>query len=259
MFDLSGKSAIVTGGNGGIGLAIASALCSAGCSVSIWGRNGEKTRHALEQLRERGAQGAQAEICDVTEPAAVAAAFASTLEAFGGRVDGCFVNAGIGGGSRVPFVERSYADWRESFAVNLDGAYHVLKVAADHMVDRARAGQPGGRLVATSSVASLFGTARNEGYGASKSALNGLVRALAVELARYRVTANAILPGYVRSDMTGELMGNERFLQAVEGRIPMRRFGDPAEFGGVAVYLMSDASTYHTGDCLVVDGGYSAC
>jgi len=126
------------------------------------------------------------------------------------------------------------------------------------MLDRAQRGDAYGWLVATSSTASIFGTARNEHYAATKAAINALVRALAVELARYGVTANAILPGWIRTEMTAGIMANEKFLSNVMPRIPMRRFGEPEDFGGIAVYLASEASAYHTAECFVIDGGYSA-
>ena len=125
------------------------------------------------------------------------------------------------------------------------------------MVQRAGSGDAGGRLVVTSSLASVFGAPRNEHYAASKAALNALIRTLAVELARYGVTANAILPGWIKSDMTEGVLANERFVGAVMPRIPMRRFGEPHDFGGIAVYLMSGASSYHTGDLFMIDGGYA--
>ena len=256
LFDLSGKVAIVTGGNGGIGLGIAQALAAAGCSVSIWGRNAEKNKNAAATMP--GSTGRiDTRICDVTDAASVKAAMAATLETFG-RVDGCFANAGIGGGGRHAFIDRTEEQWRTMFATNLDGVFHVFQAAARHMTERAAAGDAFGRLVATSSLASLFGTARNEHYAATKAAINALVRALAVELARQGVTANAILPGWIKSDMTAGLMANQKFVANVMPRIPMRRFGDAADFGGITVYLMSKASSYHTADCFVIDGGYTA-
>ncbi len=256
IFDLSGRVAVVTGGNGGIGLGMARALAQAGCAVSIWGRNAKKNEAALASLA--GARGAvEARVCDVTDRSSVDAAMQATLAAFG-RVDGCFANAGIGGGGRQAFIERTEQQWREMFATNLDGVFHVFQAAARHMTERANAGDPFGRLVATSSLASLFGTARNEHYAATKAAINALVRALAVELARYGITANAILPGWIRSEMTAGLIGNDKFVANVMPRIPQRRFGEPEDFGGIAVYLMSRASSYHTADTLVIDGGYTA-
>jgi NAD(P)-dependent dehydrogenase (short-subunit alcohol dehydrogenase family) len=234
IFDLSGRAAVITGG---IGLGIAQALATAGCNVSIWGRNAEKNKSAAATMA--GCAGkVDTRICDVSDPASVKSAMAGTLETFG-RVDGCFANAGIGGGGRRAFIDRTEEQWRTMFATNLDGVFHVFQAAARHMTERAAAGDPFGRLVATSSLASL-------------------VRALAVELARQGVTANAILPGWIKSDMTAGVLADEKFVGAVMPRIPVRRFGEPSDFGGIAVYLMSKASSYHTADCLVIDGGYTA-
>jgi NAD(P)-dependent dehydrogenase (short-subunit alcohol dehydrogenase family) len=256
VFDLTGRVAVVTGGNGGIGLGIAQALALAGCSVSIWGRNAAKNATAAASMAA-GPGAVDTQICDVTDVASVQAAMTATFERFG-RVDGCFANAGIGGGGRHAFIDRTEEQWRSMFATNLDGVFHVFQAAARHMTERADAGDTFGRLVATSSLASLFGTARNEHYAATKAAINALVRALAVELARQGVTANAILPGWIKSEMTAGLMANEKFVANVMPRIPLRRFGEPSDFGGIAVYLMSRASSYHTADCFVIDGGYTA-
>ena len=255
-FDLSGRVAIITGGNGGIGLGMAKALARAGCTVSIWGRNSQKNRDALAQLSNLGTP-VEARICDVTDRAAIEHAFDATVHAFG-RVDGCLANAGIAGGGRQAFVDRTADDWRRMFATNLDGVFHVFQVALRHMIGRAEHGDRFGRLIATSSLASLFGAARNEHYAATKAAINALTRALAVEHARHGVTANAILPGWIETDMTAAALGNEKFVANVMPRIPMRRFGEPADFGGIAVYLMSSLSSYHTADCFVIDGGYTA-
>jgi NAD(P)-dependent dehydrogenase (short-subunit alcohol dehydrogenase family) len=256
IFDLSGRVAVVTGGNSGIGLGVAQALASSGCNVSIWGRNPEKNKAAAASMAKAPCK-VDTRICDVSDPVSVRNAMAATLDTFG-RVDGCFANAGIGGGGRRPFIERTEDEWRKMFATNLDGVFHVFQAAARHMTERAQSGDAFGRLVATSSLASLFGTARNEHYAATKAALNALCRALAVELARYGVTANAILPGWIRSDMTAKIMADDKFVGAVMPRIPVRRFGEPSDFGGIAVYLMSKASSYHTADCFVIDGGYTA-
>ena len=256
MFDLSGRVAIVTGGNGGIGLGIAQALASAGCNVSIWGRNAEKNKAAAATIAA-GPGKVDTHVCDVTDSASVSGAMRATLDTFG-RVDGCFANAGIGGGGRRAFIERTEEEWRTMFATNLDGVFHAFQAAARHMTERANSGDRFGRLVATSSLASLFGTARNEHYAATKAAINALVRALAVELARHGITANAILPGWIKSEMTAKIMSDEKFVGNVMPRIPVRRFGEPSDFGGIAVYLMSGASSYHTADCFVIDGGYTA-
>jgi NAD(P)-dependent dehydrogenase (short-subunit alcohol dehydrogenase family) len=256
MFDLSGKNAIITGGNGGIGLAMARALAEAGCTISIWGRNPEKTAAAAHSIGTNDAP-VHHQSCDLTDFAATTQAFNQTVAKLG-RIDGCFINAGIGGGGRGSFLKRGFAEWQDMFKINVDSAFHLFQLTARHMVDNPRNGSTGGRLVATSSIGTLFGVGRNEHYGASKLALNGLVRALAVELGRYGITANAILPGYSETEMTKDLFANEQFSQAVIPRIPLRRYGKPEDFGGIAVYLQSDASAYHTADCIVIDGGYSA-
>jgi NAD(P)-dependent dehydrogenase (short-subunit alcohol dehydrogenase family) len=254
-FDLTGKVAVITGGNGGIGLGMAEALAEAGCAVAIWARNAEKNARALARLKAAGGR-AEAMACDVSDQSSVAAAMERTLAVFG-RVDGCFANAGVGGGGRRSFIERPLEEWRKLLATNLDGAFLTLQAAARHMVERAGRGDAFGRLVVTSSLASVFGTARNEHYAASKAALNALVAALAVELARHGITANAILPGWIKSEMTERIMGNEKFVGNVMPRIPMRRWGEPEDFGGIAVYIMSRASAYHTGDLFLIDGGYA--
>jgi NAD(P)-dependent dehydrogenase (short-subunit alcohol dehydrogenase family) len=255
MFDLSNRVAVITGGNGGIGLGIAEALARHGCAVSIWGRSAEKNAAAAASLAGTGAR-VHTQTCDVSKRDSAERAAQATLDEFG-RIDGCFANAGIGGGGRHAFVDRTDEDWHRLFAVNLDGVFHTLQPILRHMIDRAGKGDAFGRIAATSSMASLFGTARNEHYAASKAALNALMRALAVEHARFGITANAILPGWIDTEMTENLQANDKFMGNVVPRIPMRRFGQPSDFGGIAVYLMSSASSFHTGDTLVIDGGYA--
>ena len=126
------------------------------------------------------------------------------------------------------------------------------------MIARAEAGDRGGGvLVGTASLAAIEGAARNEHYGASKGGMTAMVRALAVELARHGIRANSILPGWIETDMTARSVADERFSGNVMPRIPVRRWGTGADFGGIAVYFQSDASAYHTGDAIVIDGGYS--
>ena len=115
----------------------------------------------------------------------------------------------------------------------------------------------GGSLVATASGAAIHGAPRNEHYAASKGGLLAMVRGLAVELARHQITANSIVPGWIETPMTKGQFGNERLVDAVLRRVPFRRWGEPSDFGGIAVYLMSDASRYHTGGDFVIDGGYT--
>lgn len=253
-FDLSGRVVVVTGGNGGLGLGMADTLAELGAKVAIWGRNPDKNATALDRINRHGGDHI-ALACDVCNWDQIDAAMAQTLDHYG-RVDGMFANAGVGGGPK-PFTERSAQEWRDLMAANLDGVVRSFQVAAKHMIERGANGDAFGRLVCTSSVASIDGAAFNEHYGASKGALNSLVRATAVELARHGITVNAILPGYAESDMTAGLMDNEKFVRNVMPRIPVRRFGTPQDFGGIASYLMSDLSAYHTGQCFVIDGGYT--
>jgi NAD(P)-dependent dehydrogenase (short-subunit alcohol dehydrogenase family) len=253
-FDLSGKVALVTGGNGGIGLGMAEALAQAGATVAIWGSNPDKTRAAGETLEAHGGR-VLAQSCNVADETEVERRMAELIETLG-RLDGCFANAGRSL-AQTPFHELTTADWRAVMSVNLEGAFFTLRAASRHMVGRAKAGDPGGRLVVTSSTSTVHGPARAVPYGASKGALNVMVRALAVEYARYGITANAVVPGWIETEMTSNRFAEARFAEAVLPRTPMRRWGRPEDFGGIAVYLMSDASRYHTGDSLVIDGAYT--
>jgi len=252
LFDLTGKVALITGGNGGIGLGFAEGVAKQGADVCIWGRNAQKNSEVLALLTEFGTK-VHAVCCDVAVEASVEESFAETLEVFG-RVDGCFANAGVAKSGR--FEEFSTEDWRHVMDVNLDGLFYTLRCAAKHMKQRAEAGDPGGRLIATSSLGALMGMARVEAYGASKGAVISMMQGLAVEYARWGVTANSVLPGHIETAMTEDNYANEKFANAILPRIPARRWGDRSDFEGIAAYLMSDASSYHTGDSLLIDGGF---
>jgi NAD(P)-dependent dehydrogenase (short-subunit alcohol dehydrogenase family) len=253
-FDLEGKVALVTGGNGGIGLGMAEGLAAAGADLVIWGTNPDKNAAAGESLRRHGRR-VLAQRCDVADEAQVESAFAEALKVMG-RIDGCFANAGVSQ-ARAPLAELATKEWRRVMSVNLDGAFFTLRAAARHMAERAKGGDAGGRLVGMASSAAIHGAARASSYAATKGAMLTMIRALAVEMARYRVTANSILPGWIESDMTARAIGDEKFAGAVLPRIPLRRWGTKEDFAGIAVYLMSDASGYHTGDSFVIDGAYT--
>ena len=250
-FDLTGKVALVTGGNSGIGLGMARALAQAGADIAIWGTNPAKNAAAQAQLAGTGRKALALE-CDVSDEAAVERAFAETVRALG-RVDACFANAGVSGRGNSSFLDMSSAEWHRVLKVNLDGAFFTLRAAARHMVERGG----GGALVGTASLAAIEGAARSEHYAATKGGLVSMMRALAVEFARHEIRANAILPGWIETDMTANAIGNEKFAKNVLPRIPMRRWGTGEDFGGIAVYLVSSASRYHTGDTFLIDGGYA--
>jgi NAD(P)-dependent dehydrogenase (short-subunit alcohol dehydrogenase family) len=247
-FDLGGKVVLVTGGNRGIGLAMAEAAGRAGAAVAIWGRDVTANRAAVERL-ERSDIRAIAERCDVGDERSVRAAFRRTLTHLG-RVDACFANAGADG--VAPFLEMSLAEWRRVLRTNLDGVFLTFREAATHMVSRGG----GGSLVATSSIAALQGRSRREHYVAAKLGVLGLVRSLAVELAPHAIRVNAIVPGPVETEMAAVAPDRDAIQARIRARVPLGRSARPEELGGIAVYLASDASSYHTGDALVVDGGY---
>ena len=250
-FDLNGKVALITGGNSGIGLGMAKAVAEAGADIAIWGTNAEKNEAARAVLAETGRR-VLALTCDVGDEAAVESAFDATLGAMG-RVDGCFANAGVSGRGQKSFMDMSTEEWRRVMRVNLDGAFYTFRAAARHMVARG----DGGVLVGTASLAAIEAAPRSEHYAATKGGMISMCRAMAVEFARHQVRAHAILPGWIETNMTANAVSNPKFAGNVLPRIPMRRWGTGDDFGGIAVYLMSSAGKYHTGDTFVIDGGYS--
>ena len=252
MFDLTGKVALVTGGNGGIGLGFAEGLAEQGASVCIWGTNEAKNVAAkakLEALAHNGAQ-MQALRCDVADEDQVVASFAETLDAFG-RVDACFANAGVGGGG-ARFDAMTPEEWHRVFRVNMDGVMFTFREAVKHMKTIG-----GGSLVVTSSGTARFGAAGSEHYSATKAGVIALIQSLAVGQARYGIRANAIIPGWIETAMTERALETEAFQTKVLKRIPQRRWGQPADFRAIAVYFASDESAYHTGDTIAIDGGVS--
>lgn len=253
-FDLSGKTALVTGGNSGIGLGMAQGVAAAGAEVSIWGTNPDKNRSAHTKLEQYGPK-ITSHLVDVSDSKMVDKAFSQVLNDHG-RVDACFANAGMAGDGK-PFIETTDEDWRRVLSVNLDGVFHTFRAAARHMVKRAEQGDIGGRLIATSSVSAIAGLPRAQAYAGSKGALIAIMQSLAVELGRYKITANSIVPGHIETPMTENLYAtNQKFVDAIWPRLPIRRWGTGDDFGGIAVYLMSDASQYHNGAQFVIDGGF---
>lgn len=255
LFDLTGKTAIVTGGTSGIGLAIAAAYAAHGARVAVWGRSAspEKVPAGLEHLQPDSLVCVP---CDVAEEDSVVRAFAQTVEALG-PVDVVVANAGISPG-RVSFADYPTEVWRDTLATNLDGMFFTLRSAAKHMVQVGN----GGSLIAVGSLVVDAGFPQRESYAASKTGVLGLVRSIAVEFARHGIRANTILPGWIETPMMDEVVNGGHakragVSKAVLTRVPMRRFGKPEDLAGIAVYLASDASRYHSGDAIRIDGGYS--
>ncbi len=253
-FDLSGKVALVTGGNGGIGLGMADAIAQSGADVAIWGTNEDKNKKAADQLRAHGVKVYTRKV-DVSDESQVVDGIGATVKELG-RIDAVFANAGVGFGA-PSFLEMSTEVYRKTLAVNLDGVFWTLRESARHMVERAKNGDAGGSLVGIASLAAIEGAARNEAYAATKGGVISMIKSIAVEHARYGMRANAILPGWIATDMTAQAQAAPAFAEKVIPRVPARRWGEPGDFGGVAVYLTSDASSYHSGDTFVIDGGYA--
>ncbi|CAN5582360.1 SDR family oxidoreductase [soil metagenome] len=249
MTDLTGRVVLVTGGNGGIGLAAARGCAEAGADLVLWGRNAEKNAEAAASLAQPGRRIFTA-TCDVADEHQVIDSFAASVDALG-KVDTVIANAGIGG--MAPITDMGLDEWRRVTAVNLDGVFLTLREGARHLVERGE----GGAMVVVSSTASIFGAPRQGHYAASKAGVLGLMRSLAVELARHQIRVNALLPGWTDTDMLAAGAGYQKFVDATVGRTPVRRWADPSELAAAAVYLADPAQTFHTGDELRVDGGYS--
>ena len=250
MTNLSGKAFVITGGNGGIGLGMAEGIAAEGGALAIWGRNPDKNKEALEKLGGFGVPVFAYE-CDVSDETSVRDTMKRSTDALG-RLDGCFANAGRKGILK-PFVDLSLEDWRAVMAVNLDGVFLTLREAARLLVEQGE----GGSLVAVSSTSAIHGAAGNEAYGTAKTALNGLVRALAVALARYKIRVNSLLPGWTKTDLAMGGYTNEKFRTVTTQRTPVRRWADPGEFRQVGAFLADPSMSFHTGQEVCVDGGYT--
>ncbi len=254
LFDLTDKVALVTGGNGGIGIGMAEGLAMHGASVVIWGTNEEKNAAAVERLKGQGGA-VRSAVIDVADEAAVAAGVADIIREFG-RLDQAIANAGISI-PRKDLFDISIEDFRRMEDINVHGVLFTLREAARHMVERHKAGDSGGSLVGIASTAAIHGAARNEHYGMTKGAVVSMIRSMAVELAPKGITANSICPGWTRSGMTTQLEAWDKFNTNVIGRVPFGGWADGEDFAGIAVYLASRASRFHTGDTIVIDGGYT--
>jgi len=244
-FDLTGRRALVTGATRGIGAAIAEALGAAGATVLV---NGRTEAGAAEAAARLSAQGIAAEplAFDVTDDAARTAAMARA-----GRIDILVNNAGIQ--HRAPAVTFPDDAWDAILASHLTAAFRLIRAVAPQMLERRS-----GRIINIASVLSELGRASIPAYGAAKGGVRMLTRCLATEFAPHGVTVNAIGPGYVATDMNAPLIADAAFDAWVRARTPMRRWAEPAEIAGAAVFLASDAASYVTGQVLYVDGGVTA-
>lgn len=247
MFDLTGKIAIVTGGNGGLGLGYGRGLVKCGAKVAVWGRNQDKNANAVDELRSLGGE-VEAFTCDVTKEADIATAFDRTLDQFG-AVDACFANAG-GGGYRGLSHQTSRTDWLSTIDLNLMSVVQTWAPVTDHMLERGK----GGRLIVTSSIAAYLGTAGSAGYSTTKAAVLGLVRALALELGHAGIRVNAILPGFIETEMSAQAPA---LREAAKRRTAIARMGELEDVEGIAVFLASQHSDFITGQSIVLDGGHT--
>lgn len=248
MNDLTGLVAVVTGGNGGIGLGMATGIAKAGGDIAIWARDAAKNADAVKRLTDVGAKAIALQV-DVTDEAQVGEAMERTVAELGPL--GCMI-ANAGTSDRTPVADLSLETWRRVHAVNLDGAFLVCREAARRFIAQGT----GGSMVVVSSMISRYGGVGQGAYASSKTAMLGLSRTLAVELARHRVRVNALVPGWTRTGLSEGGYQDERFRDATTRRTPARRWADPAEFERVGAYLADPSLTFHTGDEMVVDGGY---
>lgn len=250
-FDLTGQVALVTGGGGGIGLGMAEGLVLAGAAVAICGRSTDKLDAAVEHLhRLRADAQVEAFRCDVSVESDVVDLVGFTVDRFG-RLDSCVANAGISGDAAI--LDLSLQEWRRVMSVNLDGVFLTLREAARQMVDQG----DGGALVAVSSTSSEHGAPRQAHYATSKAGILALVRSMAVALARHRIRANSLVPGWTLTELTAVGYEYDKFRDATISRTPARRWGQPEDFRSVAAFLCDRRNVFHTGDEVTLDGGYT--
>ena len=249
LFDLTGKTALITGSSDGLGLAMARGLAEAGATLILNGRNQDKLAAAVSGLAALGHQVSGAAF-DVADEAAVQAAFAR-FDQDGTAVDILINNAGIQ--FRKPMVELETADWRRVLETNLTSAFVVGREAARRMIARR-----GGKIVNIGSLTSELARATVAPYTAAKGGIKMLTRSMAAEWAAHNIQANAIGPGYIVTEMNKALVDNPSFDAWVKGRTPTGRWGVPEDLIGAAVFLASPASAYVNGQIIYVDGGMMA-
>jgi len=247
--DLSGQVAVVTGGNGGIGLGFAEGCAMAGAAVAVWARDAAKSASAVEAIEAHGVR-AIAVTCDVADDGSVAAAVKATVADLG-RIDICVANAGTSG--HGPLQDLSLAEWRRVMSVNLDGAFLTMRDCARQMIEQG----DGGAMVGISSTSAVHGAPANPHYAVSKTGLLGLVRSSAVGLARHGIRVNAVLPGWTRTELAEGGYQDERFREVTTKRTPVRRWATGDDYRSLAAYLCDRSVDFHTGDSVVFDGGYT--
>jgi NAD(P)-dependent dehydrogenase (short-subunit alcohol dehydrogenase family) len=249
MFDLTGKSAFVTGASRGIGRNVAVCLARAGAEVALVGRDTAALEQTMSAVNAAGGRGVALK-ADVTDGASVQQAVDAARSRFG-KLDILVCNAGA---QRLkPFLDMTPADWRELIATNLEGA-----IVAAQCVGRGMVEQKSGVVLVMASIYSFVGAPGNSIYCMTKGGLLQLSKALAVEWARYNVRVNAICPGWIETDLTRPYMQDQKVVDAGLRQIPVRRFGKPEDIGPLAVYLASDEASFVTGQAFVIDGGQIA-
>jgi len=250
-FDLTGHVSVVTGGNRGIGLGMARGLAKAGAQVAIWSRAEDRNREAVGEIESFGGV-AHAVACNVADEASVASAMEETV-ARSGHVDSLFANAGTSGIAKFP-SDFDLDEWHRVVDVNLTGVFLTTRVVADHLIERGE----GGSIVLTGSVVARIALPLAPHYTASKGAVLSYGRALANRLGRNGIRVNVLSPGWIETEMTEDVLSDERSATYFMTRTPLRRWGTAEDFEGPAVFLASPASRFMTGAELVVDGGISS-
>lgn len=248
IFDLSGRVAVVAGGTSGIGRAIALGLADAGADVVATGRRAPLVASIADGIEARGRRTIR-ETCDVTDAASLVSLRERCLADLG-HIDVLICAAGVT--ARVPTLDMADADWHRIIDTNLTGTLHACRLFAEPML-----AQGDGRIVNVASLSSFLGFFEVAAYTASKSAVAGLTRALAVEWAARGVRVNALVPGVFATELNRALLESPRGHELL-ARTPMKRFGRLDELVGAAVFLSADASSFVTGQLLVVDGGFLA-